>query len=127
MSTKEVDKTEPAKVVEKTEPAKVVEKTEPATFKEIMDKAVESAVRGGTAGAVAMGANVACLMWIRTAVRPGDDGLLVALCTATSLLQFFLLVRLIINTALARAFPRHYGLCMPTAAFLASIVESYPQ
>jgi hypothetical protein len=25
-------------------------------------------VRGGTAGAVAMGANVACLMWMRTTV-----------------------------------------------------------
>ena len=115
------------KVVEKTEPAKVVEKTEPATFKEIMDKAAKSAVRGGTAGAVAMGANVACLMWMRTTVRPGDDGLLAASCTASYLLHFFLLVRLIINTAWARPFPRHYGLCMPTAAFLASIVESYPQ
>jgi hypothetical protein len=33
-----------------------------ASFKEIMQKAGASAVRGGTAGAVAMGANVACLM-----------------------------------------------------------------
>ena len=38
------------------------------TFSEIMDKAAKSAVRGGTAGAVAMGANVACLMWMRTTV-----------------------------------------------------------
>ena len=38
------------------------------TFGEIMDKAAKSAVRGGTAGAVAMGANVACLMWMRTTV-----------------------------------------------------------
>ena len=41
----------------------------PPTFKEIMNKAGASAVRGGTAGAVAMGANVACLMWMRTTVR----------------------------------------------------------
>ena len=38
------------------------------TFKEILNKAAGSAVRGGTAGAVAMGANVACLMWMRTTV-----------------------------------------------------------
>jgi hypothetical protein len=41
---------------------------EPPTFNEIMNKAAASAVRGGTAGAVAMGANVACLMWMRTTV-----------------------------------------------------------
>jgi hypothetical protein len=40
----------------------------PPTFSEIMNKAGKSAVRGGTAGAVAMGANVACLMWMRTTV-----------------------------------------------------------
>ena len=39
------------------------------SFKEIMEKAGASAVRGGTAGACAMGANVAALMWIRTTVR----------------------------------------------------------
>jgi len=44
-------------------------KTEPPTFKEIMAKASASAMRGGTAGAVAMGANVAALMWMRTTVR----------------------------------------------------------
>ena len=43
-------------------------KTEP-TFKEIMDKAAKSAMRGGTAGAVAMGLNVGALMWMRTTVR----------------------------------------------------------
>ena len=32
------------------------------SFKEVMAKASKSAVRGGTAGACAMGANVACLM-----------------------------------------------------------------
>lgn len=42
---------------------------EPPTFKEIMNKAGASAVRGGTAGAVAMGANVACLMWMRTTIN----------------------------------------------------------
>jgi len=31
---------------------------EPVTFKDVMNKAAKSAVRGGTAGAAAMGANV---------------------------------------------------------------------
>ena len=39
------------------------------TFGEIMDKAAKSALRGGTAGAVAMGLNVGALMWMRTTVR----------------------------------------------------------
>lgn len=39
------------------------------TFNEIMDKAAKSALRGGVAGAAAMGANVACLMWMRTTVN----------------------------------------------------------
>lgn len=39
------------------------------SFKEIMNKSAASAIRGGTAGAVAMGANVACLMWMRTTVN----------------------------------------------------------
>ena len=44
-------------------------KKEPMSFREVMSKAAASAARGGTAGAVAMGANVACLMWMRTTVR----------------------------------------------------------
>ena len=48
---------------EKSDPPK-----EDLTFKQVMDKAAKSAVRGGTAGACAMGANVACLMWMRTTV-----------------------------------------------------------
>lgn len=43
-------------------------KKTPPTFAEIMDKSAKSAIRGGTAGAVAMGANVAALMWMRTTV-----------------------------------------------------------
>ena len=43
-------------------------KTEELSFSEVMNKAAKSAVRGGTAGAVAMGANVAALMWMRTTV-----------------------------------------------------------
>jgi hypothetical protein len=42
---------------------------EQLSFGEIMRKASASAVRGGTAGAVAMGANVFALMWMRTTVR----------------------------------------------------------
>jgi hypothetical protein len=41
---------------------------EPPTFREVMNKASASAVRGGTAGAVAMFANVGALMWMRTTV-----------------------------------------------------------
>lgn len=39
------------------------------TFSEIMNKSAKSAIRGGTAGAVAMGANVGALMWMRTTVN----------------------------------------------------------
>mmetsp|Transcript_4911 Transcript_4911/g.6755 ORF Transcript_4911/g.6755 Transcript_4911/m.6755 type:complete len:290 (-) Transcript_4911:309-1178(-) len=39
------------------------------SFREVLDKAAASAVRGGTAGACAMGANVACLMWMRTTIN----------------------------------------------------------
>jgi len=39
------------------------------TFKEIMSKAGQSAMRGGVAGAAAMGANVAALMWMRTTIN----------------------------------------------------------
>ena len=38
------------------------------TAKEIFDKAAASAMRGGTAGAVAMFMNVGALMWMRTTV-----------------------------------------------------------
>jgi len=43
-------------------PTSDVEKTPTPSFKEVMAKAGASAVRGGTAGAIAMGANVAALM-----------------------------------------------------------------
>jgi len=39
------------------------------SLNEVMDKAAKSAMRGGIAGAAAMGANVACLMWMRTTVN----------------------------------------------------------
>jgi hypothetical protein len=39
------------------------------SFREVLNKAAGSAVRGGTAGAVAMGANVFALMWMRTTVN----------------------------------------------------------
>lgn len=53
-----------AVAAKKTEPPK-----EELSFSQVMDKAAKSAIRGGTAGACAMGANVACLMWMRTTVR----------------------------------------------------------
>jgi len=43
--------------------------SDPPTFREILDKASKSAYRGGLAGAVAMGANVGALMWMRTTVN----------------------------------------------------------
>jgi len=46
-------------------------KTEPPSLRQILEKAGASAVRGGTAGAVAMGMNVGLLMWMRTTVRLG--------------------------------------------------------
>jgi len=42
---------------------------EPLQWNEVLNKAAASAMRGGTAGACAMGANVACLMWMRTTVN----------------------------------------------------------
>ena len=50
----------------------------PPTFGEIMDKAAKSALRGGTAGAVAMGLNVGALMWMRTTVRYEIDYLVIS-------------------------------------------------
>lgn len=49
--------------------AAATETTTPLSASEILNKAAKSAVRGGTAGALAMGANVGCLMWMRTTVR----------------------------------------------------------
>lgn len=51
------------------DPPKVTEAPKELSFSEVMDKAAKSAVRGGTAGACAMFANVACLMWMRTTVN----------------------------------------------------------
>jgi hypothetical protein len=41
----------------------------PPSLRSILEKAGASALRGGTAGAVAMGANVGLLMWMRTTVN----------------------------------------------------------
>jgi len=43
--------------------------TRPATFSEVLEKASKSAMRGGIAGAFAMGANVGALMWMRTTMN----------------------------------------------------------
>jgi len=45
------------------------EKKPAPTFREILDDASKSAIRGGTAGAVAMFLNVGALMWMRTTVN----------------------------------------------------------
>jgi len=45
----------------------------PLTVGEVLDKAAKSAVRGGTAGACAMGANVFALMWMRTTVSKNTE------------------------------------------------------
>ncbi|KAL3775021.1 hypothetical protein ACHAW5_007287 [Stephanodiscus triporus] len=44
-------------------------KSDPPSLRQILEKAGASAVRGGTAGAVAMGMNVGLLMWMRTTVN----------------------------------------------------------
>ena len=54
--------------------------------KEIFDKAAASALRGGTAGAVAMGLNVGALMWMRTTVR------LLLLCTDFNLQLYYYII-----------------------------------
>jgi hypothetical protein len=41
----------------------------PATFSEVLNKTAARALRSGTAGAAAMGANVAALMWMRTTIN----------------------------------------------------------
>jgi hypothetical protein len=46
----------------------MAEKQSQPSIGEILDKAAKSAMRGGTAGAVAMGLNVGALMWMRTTV-----------------------------------------------------------
>ena len=43
--------------------------THPPTFREIIDKSAASAMRGGLAGGLAMGANIGCLMWLRTTMN----------------------------------------------------------
>lgn len=55
--------------------------------KEIFDKAAASALRGGTAGAVAMGLNVGALMWMRTTVR-------LLLCTDCNLQLYYYIIYL---------------------------------
>lgn len=47
----------------------VPEKKTPPTFGEIMNKAAKASIRGGVAGAAAMGANVLALMWMRTTIN----------------------------------------------------------
>lgn len=42
---------------------------QPLTINEVLNKAAKSAIRGGTAGALAMGANVGALMWMRTTIN----------------------------------------------------------
>lgn len=49
--------------------AEAEQKTPQPSFGEILDKSAKSALRGGTAGAVAMGLNVGALMWMRTTVN----------------------------------------------------------
>lgn len=41
----------------------------PLSFSEVLNKAAQSAMRGGIAGACAMGANVGALMWMRTTMN----------------------------------------------------------
>lgn len=118
--------------------SKTTETGKPApTFNEIMDKAAKSAIRGGTAGAVAMGANVACLMWMRTTVslvyiyeryfffQICWISLLIVRLLSFSSLYFFLQCRLITNIAMEPHFRLHSGHYMLTVVFLDSTEEFY--
>ncbi|GMI09547.1 hypothetical protein TrVE_jg10403 [Triparma verrucosa] len=44
-------------------------KQEQLSFRQVLDKSAKSAMRGGTAGAVAMFCNVGALMWMRTTIN----------------------------------------------------------
>jgi hypothetical protein len=133
-------------------PAPGKESTQPS-FREILNKSAASAVRGGTAGAVAMGANVAALMWMRTTVRHGK-GLerntpqlrasdrdtqkagggatarrgrpLLPTQTLTVLLPHSLFHRSTTSTAMVPVSPSHSGRSTPTAGFLVSTGGSCP-
>ena len=43
--------------------------TDTPTFRDVLDRSTAAAMRGGLAGGLAMGANIGCLMWLRTTVN----------------------------------------------------------
>jgi hypothetical protein len=101
----------------------------PPSFEEIMRKAGASAVRGGTAGAVAMGANVACLMWMRTTVsiRMTAACILLFHSLIHGLIHFISLIflcRSTTNIVLEQHFPMRSGHSTLMAVFLAFIAVS---
>lgn len=106
------------------------------TFRQILDNSAASAMRGGTAGALAMGANVAALMWIRTTVRTSLPLISRNVVRTTTfhhslifVLQFYYILfmsahRSTTNTATAQVSPSPSERCTPTAAFRASTAVS---
>jgi len=66
-----VVKTLPFASISKSASAKLTASSAPkqSKLKVILDKSAKSALRGGLPGAVAMGANVLSLMWLRTTVN----------------------------------------------------------
>ena len=108
---------------------------------EILDKAAQSAMRGGAAGAVAMGLNVGALMWMRTTVRHVNMNII---CSGKSCkiylgaITIMLIIiiahfryalsspRSTINTDTAHLFPWHYEHSMPMVAFYVSTAVFFP-
>ena len=99
---------------------------------EILDKAAQSAMRGGAAGAVAMGLNVGALMWMRTTVRHMN-----IICSVLGAIVMLIIIiahfrsalsipRSTINTDTAHRFPWHYEHSMPMVAFYVSTAVFFP-
>ena len=99
---------------------------------EILDKAAQSAMRGGAAGAVAMGLNVGALMWMRTTVRHMN-----IICSVLGAIVMLIIIiahfrsalsipRSTINTDTAHLFPWHYEHSMPMVAFYVSTAVFFP-
>ena len=103
----------------------------PLTFREILDKSAKSAFRGGISGAAAMGANVACLMWMRTTVRAMRTtcaSLRMPLSREPSMLtiesfsQCSSILRLTTSIVTVHPFLQPFVLSMPTVVSLVSTV-----
>lgn len=109
-------------------------KEEVLSFSQVMNKAAASALRGGTAGAIAMGANVGALMWMRTTVSTihsalcfivDEAHLIFSVFWVDFLSFFFPPSRSTTNIAMEQAFLWRSERSTPMVAFPVSTVVSY--